>query len=203
MKIKKALTLIILSLVLMSYTTCFAKPWIDDTGNVIEVPDDYEEPVNYVTLDISQEKNSIIIQANKNSQITLYIYPENRFAQFGADHIWYPRYDEDMQNQAFVDENNRTQIPLRFMSDTFKCNIEWDSETNSATVTSIDGNLFKFTDGSNILTVNGEETIMDTTARLINGKLYVPIRYLDGAMADISFHMFEYSGIKTVVDIKR
>ena len=193
----KIIPFLILLISLLIYNSVLAELSLDEQGNIIEVPDDYEEPVNYEIVDISKEKNSIIISANQNYEIIVWIYPEKRM-----DSVIYPWNSEDRMHLPFIDEYNRTQIPLRLISNVFKSSIEWDSETNSATVTSIDGNLFKFTDGSNILTVNGEETIMDTTARLINGKLYVPIRYLDGAMADISFHMFEYTGVRTVIRLK-
>lgn len=79
--------------------------------------------------------------------------------------------------QAPVIENGRTLIPLRFLFETMGAAVDWNGDTQTATV-SQDGRSISVTIDSKSAAVNGEAVEIDVPARLINGKTMVPVRFL-------------------------
>ena len=83
--------------------------------------------------------------------------------------------------QPFIDVNSRTQIPVRAVAETFNCEVNWDGRISTAV---INGNnkLITIAINSDIITVNGVDTKMDTTATLKADRTCVPIRYIAEAL---------------------
>ena len=83
--------------------------------------------------------------------------------------------------QPFIDVNSRTQIPVRAVAETFNCEVNWDGRISTAI---INGNnkLITIAINSDIITVNGVDTKMDTTATLKDDRTCVPIRYIAEAL---------------------
>lgn len=83
--------------------------------------------------------------------------------------------------QPFIDMNSRTQIPVRAVAETFNCEVNWDGRISTAI---INGNnkLITIAINSDIITVNGVDTPMDTTATLKDDRTCVPIRYIAEAL---------------------
>lgn len=81
----------------------------------------------------------------------------------------------------FIDENNRTQLPVRAVADMLGCDVQWDGSKQLVTVTKDDTTIY-LTIGSNELTVNGTITTMDTAARIENSRTYIPGRYIGEAL---------------------
>ena len=83
--------------------------------------------------------------------------------------------------QPFIDVNSRTQIPVRAVAETFNCEVNWDGRISTAV---INGNnkLITIAINSDIITVNGVDTPMDTTATLKDDRTCVPIRYIAEAL---------------------
>ncbi len=75
----------------------------------------------------------------------------------------------------FVDQNNRTMVPLRVTMETFGANVIWDAETKTATVEK-DGVAVKVTVGRSYVVRNGQQIPNDTAAVVSNGRTYLPIR---------------------------
>ncbi len=75
----------------------------------------------------------------------------------------------------FIDNQARTQVPLRFVSEKLGHTIKWDAKKQEV---SIDNNkvVVKIGDFS-VKTPNGNVT-MDTAPVVINGRTYVPIRFI-------------------------
>src|SRR5690606_4253945 len=90
------------------------------------------------------------------------------------------RSDAAQGKVPFIDENNRTLAPARFVTEILGANIEWNGELQQVTIT--DSRIDKvivLTIGSNIAIVNGEEVEFDTAAVLIDpGFTYVPVRFI-------------------------
>ena len=78
----------------------------------------------------------------------------------------------------FIDENNRTMVPLRAVADAMGLTVGWDGKAREAS----------FTDGSRAIyfpigsrtarTGGGGQVQMDTAAVIVNDRTYAPIRYL-------------------------
>lgn len=87
--------------------------------------------------------------------------------------------------EPYVDENGRTMIPVRFVTEELGADVKWDGKTRTASI-SKNGIKVDITIGSPDLKVtqNGKtETVkMDTAAVLKDGRTYVPIRYVAEAL---------------------
>ncbi len=83
--------------------------------------------------------------------------------------------------KPFVDENNRTLIPLRFATEGLGATVTWDNPTQTATI-SKNGITVDVKIGSDKLTVteNGKSktVIMDTKAIMKDSRTFVPIRFV-------------------------
>ena len=83
--------------------------------------------------------------------------------------------------------NDRTLVPIRFVAESLGCNVDWNEEAQTATVTNKDTTivLTKNKDGtlfSNKVIVNGVEKTVDVPARIINDRTMVPLRFLSENM---------------------
>lgn len=82
---------------------------------------------------------------------------------------------------AFIDENGRTQVGVRGISEHLGFYVDWDEITQTVSIT--DGTTYiSMKIGDNILIKDGETTVMDTAAQIINDKTYIPLRYFSEAV---------------------
>lgn len=80
--------------------------------------------------------------------------------------------------KPFIDDSDRTQVPIRAVSELFNCDVQWDDATKTATVKRDNGDTVKITIGNDIMTVNGEKVQMDTAAQIVNARTYIPLRFV-------------------------
>ena len=80
--------------------------------------------------------------------------------------------------QPFVDENGRTQVPIRAVSEMLDCKVDWDDTSKTATITKENGDVVKVTLGSDVLTVNNKSSQMDTTAIIKDDRTFIPVRFV-------------------------
>lgn len=80
---------------------------------------------------------------------------------------------------AVVD--GRTLVPVRAFAQATGAEVVYDANTKVITITA-EGLLAQMTVGSNILTVNGQTTVMDSAATLIDGSTVLPVRYAGQAL---------------------
>jgi len=85
--------------------------------------------------------------------------------------LWFP------DAQAFIDENQRTLVPVRFVAEALGARVGWEAETRSVPIKK-DAQSIRLTIGSNIATVNGEEVTFDTQAVMEGGRTFVPLRFV-------------------------
>ena len=87
--------------------------------------------------------------------------------------------------QPYVDENNRTMIPVRFVTEALGAKVGWEGSTQTVTI-SKDSTTVTIRIGSPELTVTkGGKTNkvqMDTAATIKDGRTYVPIRFVAEAL---------------------
>lgn len=70
--------------------------------------------------------------------------------------------------------NNRTMVPIRFVSESMGAKVDWEDATGSATIT-LDGKELK-------LVLNRLASGLDTPPVLVNGRILVPIRYVSESL---------------------
>lgn len=74
-----------------------------------------------------------------------------------------------------IDENSRTLVPLRAAMEAFGCDVSWDEPTKTATVTK-DDTTVKVPVGRSIIYVDYVPVVNDTSAKIVDGRVYLPIR---------------------------
>ena len=77
----------------------------------------------------------------------------------------------------FVDSNWRTMVPVRALSEAFGGTADWDGDARTVTVVNGDTTIV-FTADSDKYTVNDEEKTMDTELTIIDGRTYVPVKFV-------------------------
>ena len=82
---------------------------------------------------------------------------------------------DDGYGRPFVDAAGRTQVPFRLTMETFGCTVDWDNDTRTA-VAEKDGTKVEVPVGRDYLIINGKRADIDTTAQLVDGRVYLPIR---------------------------
>ncbi|MFD0961629.1 copper amine oxidase N-terminal domain-containing protein [Paenibacillus chungangensis] len=85
--------------------------------------------------------------------------------------LWFP------DAQAFIDENQRTLVPVRFVAEALGAKVGWEAESRSVPIQK-DTQSIRLTIGSNIATVNDEEVAFDTQAVMQGGRTFVPLRFV-------------------------
>ena len=102
--------------------------------------------------------------------------------------------------QPFIDHNNRTLIPVRFVTEAMKADVSWIQETQTAVIEK-DGTKVEITIGKQDIKVtkNGvtEMVKMDTAAVNRESRTYVPIRFVAEALGSY----VDYSNLYHIVEI--
>jgi GH18 family chitinase len=86
---------------------------------------------------------------------------------------------KDGMGMPFIDENNRTLVPVRKLLETIGAEISYTSDADGKVVSvgaGLDGIQINLKIDSEKYTVNGKEMIMDTAAVIKNGRTYIPVR---------------------------
>lgn len=86
------------------------------------------------------------------------------------------RIDNDNENVApYIAEGNRTLVPLRFISEAFGAEVEWDDAIRAITIKTADKEI-KMTADKAEYTVNGEAKTLDVAATITESRTFVPLR---------------------------
>ncbi len=83
--------------------------------------------------------------------------------------------------KPYIDENDRTMVPVRAPMEAMGCAVEWNDQARQAAITR-DGITAVFTIGSNTYTVNGKTKTMDTQAVISGERTAFPVRFAAEAM---------------------
>ncbi|GMQ65155.1 copper amine oxidase N-terminal domain-containing protein [Vallitalea maricola] len=86
--------------------------------------------------------------------------------------------------QPFIDANNRTLVPIRFISEALGGQVSWDGDLQQTTIT-YDNKVIKLVINKKEITVDDEAQVMDTQAILKDSRTYVPVRFVSEAMGAI------------------
>ena len=104
--------------------------------------------------------------------------------------------------KPFIDEEGRTQVPVREFCEWLDNDVIWLEETQTVSISSVPislkqtslhagGSSVWFKIGEKQYRINGNYYEMDTVAKIINDRTYVPIRYLAEALG----YEIEYNAI--------
>jgi len=74
-------------------------------------------------------------------------------------------------------ENDRTLVPLRFISETLGAQVGWDDATRKVTITD-GGNKIELVIGDNRPTLNGKVIQIDAAPKIYHDFTYVPLRFI-------------------------
>ena len=83
--------------------------------------------------------------------------------------------------QPFIDENGRTQVPVRFVSEALGADVGWDGNTKTVTVEQA-RNKISLVVGKSEYTVNSKKMEMDTSVIIVEDRTFVPARYVAEAL---------------------
>lgn len=84
---------------------------------------------------------------------------------------------QNEEYSPFVDENDRTMISIRWVSDELNYNVDWNADAQTATV-NVGANFIKLQVNSTQILKNNTTIEMDTIPVLKNDRLFIPLRYL-------------------------
>ena len=79
--------------------------------------------------------------------------------------------------KPFIDENSRTQLPVRAVSENLGCKVEYDNANKIVTISRGNKNI-AIEIGSKTIFCSGETIEMDTAAQIVNDRTYIPIRFI-------------------------
>ncbi|UWV46449.1 copper amine oxidase N-terminal domain-containing protein [Acetivibrio thermocellus] len=86
--------------------------------------------------------------------------------------------------EPFIDENSRTQVPVRFVGEALGADVSWDGSTKKVTIT-LNERKVVLQIGNKNYEVNGQQKQMDTVALLKESRTFVPVRFVSEALGAI------------------
>ncbi|HIE59320.1 MAG TPA: hypothetical protein EYP82_05200 [Hydrogenothermaceae bacterium] len=86
-----------------------------------------------------------------------------------------------MDVAPFINEAGRTMVPVRFVAEAMGLSVQWNAETRQVIITGEDTEIILTID-SNIALVDGVPVSMDSKAIIVNGRTFVPLRFVAEAM---------------------
>lgn len=85
--------------------------------------------------------------------------------------IWFP------DAQAFIDENGRTLVPVRFVAESLGAQVGWEADTQTVPIMKEDQSIVLTIDQP-VVQVDGKTVTLDTKAILSGGRTFVPLRFV-------------------------
>ncbi|MEA3422601.1 MAG: copper amine oxidase N-terminal domain-containing protein, partial [Bacillota bacterium] len=95
--------------------------------------------------------------------------------------VWVENNDIQFDAKPFIDENDRTLIPVRFVSEALGAEVTWDQDNEEVTIKDND-TIINLSIGSNDIFINGEVEKMDTKAIIKEDRTFVPLRFVSEAL---------------------
>lgn len=103
--------------------------------------------------------------------------------------------------KPYIDENNRTLVPVRFVAEALKASVSWDAPARQVTVVNGD-NTIKLTIDEKRAFLDGKEVALDTRAVIKENRTFVPLRFIsellqasvdwDGKARIVTVETFQY-----------
>lgn len=91
--------------------------------------------------------------------------------------VWVNGTQIQFDAQPFIDANDRTQVPIRFIAEALGADVRWDSAERTAVIEK-GGTIIRLPVGSSTVYVNEAPKALDTTCFIQGERTYVPIRFV-------------------------
>lgn len=95
--------------------------------------------------------------------------------------------DSTNPNVKPVLKNNRTLVPVRFISESWGAEVNWESRTGTVTINQT-GKVIKLVIGSNTMLVNNVPIKLDVSTSIMNSRTFVPLRAITEAFGKYVFY---------------
>lgn len=151
-------------------------------GRMLEIKARFTEDMKIALITVNNQKD----QATNAPEYLGNIYVKD----FGGElRIELDGKEMSFTDKPFIDVDGRTQIPVRDFCEQLGCGVTWIPDIQKVLISTVTeeeskmnggagGDSFSFIIGKRQYTINGTEYDMDTEARIINDRTYVPLRYL-------------------------
>ncbi len=96
--------------------------------------------------------------------------------QIGVPVMWVDGVSQEIEAVP-MKKNGRTLLPIRSAMEAFGASVTWNGAEESVSI-SLNGNEVKFWIGSTTAYRNGERHLLDATPVIINGRSYLPVRFV-------------------------
>lgn len=106
--------------------------------------------------------------------------------------------DEQNNDVAVFVENDRSYVPVRFISENYGGDVEWIPETQTVNITFEDRRI-SLTIGKPEIMINGEVTKLDVAPIVRNDRTFLPLRACTEA---IGKEVFYSDGLILISDVK-
>ena len=83
--------------------------------------------------------------------------------------------------KPFIDGNSRTLAPVRAIAQTLGAAVEWNDQEKTAVITK-DQKIIRIVIGETAMEVDHETVVMETAAQIIEGRTYIPVRFIGEAL---------------------
>lgn len=152
---------------------------------------------------------TMVICADRQTYGIVYVGSSGHGIKYGVpagqENIYYTNKDDAVKvminNQLEIFDvepqiiNDRTMVPMRKIFEDVGAVVSWDEETRTVTTTrkvsdnyGVDETTVSLTIGSNKITINGQEHIMDVVPQIVGGRTMVPVRFISEALgAEVSW----------------
>ncbi|MBQ2931762.1 MAG: hypothetical protein IJE62_02825 [Clostridia bacterium] len=159
--------------------------YIDDIEALFSYKVSYDLEKNNVVLTVTDETpeavktitppESLPGDYNTPQKVTVMTQGETITILIDDNPVTYP------DAQPFIDEQDRTQVPIRALAEMLNCQVIWNEQTQGITIIDVDGTVITTKIGDNKIVADGEMIEMDTTAKIINNRTYLPLRFVSEA----------------------
>ncbi len=87
--------------------------------------------------------------------------------------------------KPFIDDNNRTLVPVRFVTEALGADVIWDDKTQTVLIKKGDKEI-SLTINEKKITINGKEKYMDTSPIITdNNRTMVPVRFISESLGEL------------------
>lgn len=86
-------------------------------------------------------------------------------------------------NDSVIFSNGRVLLPIREVGDKLSLKVFWDQSKKTASLYGVNKEI-KLTIGSKVALINNKETSLDVAAKVIDGKTYIPLKFVATASGE-------------------
>jgi len=156
-------------------------------GRMLEIKAKFTEDMKIALITVNNQKEQAANAPEYLGHIFVYSFPNEEME------IKLDGKTMSFTDKPFIDAYGRTQIPVREFCEQLGCSVTWIPDIQKVLVSTVTkeenkinggtgGDSLSFIIGKRQYAINGTEYDMDTEARIINDRTYVPLRYLAEAL---------------------